>query len=86
MESKNVIIHPHALQRLTERGATKSEVIITVKTGEQFIAKYGRVGFRLNFIFNNLWSNKYYVTKQIEVYAVLENQTWIVITVIVKYF
>ena len=47
MEPANVIVHPHAMQRLSERGATESEV---------------------------------------EAYAVLENKTWIVITVIVKFF
>jgi hypothetical protein len=86
MENANVIVHPHALQRLTERGATESEVIVTVRTGEHFIVKHGRSGFRLNFIFNGQRNSKYFTTKQIEAYAVLENETWIVITVIVKFF
>lgn len=86
MEKENVIVHPHALQRLSERGADKNEVIMTVRTGEHFIAKHGRSGFRLNFIFNGQRNNKYFTTKQIEAYAVLENETWIVITVIVKFF
>jgi hypothetical protein len=86
MEYKNIIVHPHALQRIKERGATESDIIMTVTTGEQFIAKHGRTGFRLNFIFNGLWNNKYFSSKQIEAYAVLENETWIIITVIVKYF
>ena len=42
MEPANVIVHPHALQRLTERGATESEVVMTVRTGEHFIAKHDR--------------------------------------------
>ena len=81
-----IIIHPHAIQRLSERGATEDEVILTVKTGEQFIAKHGRTGFRLNFLYNNLWNGKHYASKQIEAYAVLENDTWMVITLIVKFF
>jgi len=86
MENANVNIHPHALVRLTERGALESEVLDTVRSGERFIAKHGRSGFRLNFVFNGHRNNKYYTTKQIEAYAVLENETWIVITVIVKFF
>ena len=86
MENANVILHPHALLRLTERGALESEVLTTVKTGEHFIAKHGRSGFRLNFVFNGHRNNKYYTTKQIEAYAVMENETWIVITIIVKFF
>ena len=86
MENENVILHPHALVRLTERGALESEVLMTVKTGEHFIAKHGRSGFRLNFVFNGHRNNKYFTTKQIEAYAVMENETWIVITVIVKFF
>lgn len=34
MEPANVIIHPHAMQRLSERGATENEVEMTVRTGE----------------------------------------------------
>jgi hypothetical protein len=86
MGNKNIIVHPHALQRLSERGATEEEVITTVQKGEQFMAKHGRVGFRLNFLFNGQWNCKHYATKQIETYAVLENETWIVITLIVKFF
>ena len=86
MEAEKIIIHPHALQRITERGATESEVEMTVRTGEHFIAKHDRSGFRLNFVFNGQRNNKYFTTKQIEAYAVLENETWIVITVIVKFF
>ncbi len=86
MEFANVIVHPHALQRLTERGASENEVILTVRTGEQFIAKHGRSGFRLNFIFNGYRNNKYFAYKQIEAYVVKDGDSWIVITVIVKFF
>lgn len=77
--------HPHALERMVERGATESEVVETVRHGEQFAAKYGRVGFRRNFPYEGKWRGRYFGTKQIETYAVKENQ-WLVITVMVKYF
>ncbi|MBI2119528.1 MAG: DUF4258 domain-containing protein [Elusimicrobia bacterium] len=79
-------LHPHAVDRLIERGATKSEVIETVNAGETFPAKYGRVGFRRNFQFGKPWKDKIYATKQIEAYAVKEENNWLVITFITRFF
>ncbi len=82
-----VRFHPHALERMKERGATtEEEVVSTVKEGEQFPAKFGRTGFRRNFAFNGEWRGKRYRTKQVEVYAVQEENEWLVITVIARYF
>ncbi len=80
-----VRFHPHALVRLKERGATESEVIATVQQGERFPAKLGRTGFRRNFPFGATWRGRQYTTKQVEAYAV-EEDGWLVITVIVKYY
>ena len=79
-------LHPHALKRAGERGATKDEIINTVESGEEFPAKFGRTGFRKNFLLNAEWNNKYFITKQVEAYCVKERKYWLVITVIVKYF
>lgn len=82
-----VRLHPHALERIEERGATEDEVRATVESGERFPAKFGRDGFRRNFSFNGLWRGRTYPTKQVEVYAVEEKpEEWIVITVITRYF
>ena len=81
----NVRLHPHAQERLTERGATETEVVITVETGERFPAKFGRTGFRKNFPFDGKWRDRQYATKQVEAYAV-EEDGWLVITVVVRYF
>jgi len=81
----NITIHPHAVDRLAERGATEGEVIDTVRHGERFRAKFGRTGFRRNFGYNGMWHGRRYSTKQVEAYAVPENG-WLVITVIVKFF
>ncbi len=78
--------HPHALERMKERGASKSEVREAIQRGEQFAAKFGRTGFRKNFLFEREWNNKFYQIKQIEVFAVQENSNWLVITVITRYF
>ena len=79
-------IHPHARDRMAERGAIELEVAKTVTDGEQFPAQFGRQGFRRNFISQGDWRGKPYLTKQIEAYGVFEDGDWLVITVIVKYF
>lgn len=81
----SVRIHPHARERMAERGATEAEVIATVEDGERFPAKFGRTGFRRNFAFEGERSGRRYRTKQVEAFAVQEDG-WLVITVIVKYF
>ncbi|MBI2559714.1 MAG: hypothetical protein HYW14_01085 [Planctomycetes bacterium] len=81
-----VKLHPHAQERLLERGAIETEVITTVEKGECFPAKYGRTGFRRNFPFNSTWRGKHYATKQIEAYAVKEGKDWLVITIVTRYF
>jgi hypothetical protein len=44
-----VSLHPHAQDRLHERGATEEEVIATIERGERFPAKHGRTEFRCTF-------------------------------------
>ena len=81
-----VRLHPHAAERLEERGALPGEIEAAVLGGESFPAKHGRTGFRRNFAFDGTWRGKPYATKQIEAYAVWEDESWLVITVLVKYF
>lgn len=81
-----VRIHPHAQERMKERGAADNEVKFTVEQGERFPVKYNRTGFRHNFTFNNIWRGKYYKNKQLEAYAVQEDAEWIVVTIITRYF
>lgn len=79
-------LHPHASERMKERGATEDEVKAAVEHGEQFPVKFGRVGFRRNFLFESVWRKKHYRTKQIEVYAVREGTDWMAVMVITRYF
>lgn len=58
----------------------------TVDGGERFPARLGRMGFRRNFAFNGTWRGRAYGTKQVEAYAVAEADSWLVITVVVKFF
>lgn len=60
-----VRLHPHAQERMEERGATEAEVITTVEAGESFPAKFGRTGFRRNFRFDKDRHGRHYQTKQI---------------------
>ena len=70
---------------MTARGASAEEVNQTIVQGERFPAKHGRHGFRRNFPGEVRWRGRDFNGKQIEVYTVVENETVIVITVIVKY-
>lgn len=81
-----VRFHRHARERMAERGATEQDVTAVVGEGEQFEAKFGRAGFRRNFVFEKQWRGKYYKTKQVEAYAVREGEDWLVVTVIARYF
>ena len=81
-----VALHPHAKERLIERGATEAEVIAAVTEGEQFPAKFGRTGFRRNFGYQKQRRGRFYATKQILAFADREPDGWLVITVIVRYF
>lgn len=55
------------------------------KRANRFPAKYGRHGFRRNFPFGGQWRGRQYGTKQIEAYVV-EDNGWLVISFIIKYF
>lgn len=79
-------LHPHAKERMTERGVSEKEVIKTVEEGELFPAKFGRTGFRHNFAFERIWRGKWYRVKQVEICAVREQEDWVIITVVSKYF
>ena len=57
-----------------------------MEQGERFPARFGRTGFRRNFAYDGTWRGQRYAVKQIEAYAVEEGNSWLVITVIVKFF
>ena len=71
---------------MAERGATEEEVASTIAEGERFPAKFGRFGFRRNFVFDRRWRGRHYHMKQVEAYAISEAGDWLVITILVKYF
>ena len=81
-----VRIHPHTQERMGERGASEDEITEAIMEGEKFPAKFGRTGFRRNYVFDREWKGRRYLIKQLEVFAVEEKGGWLAVTVIVKYF
>ena len=82
-----VRLHPHAAQRLRERGATATEAKRTVRTGSRSPAKFGRTEFVARFPFGKMWLGKKYATKQVHAIAAPQGpDDWLIVTVIVKFF
>ena len=86
-------LHPHAIARMQERGASEEELTATIREGERFVAKFGREGLRRNFMFEALCRGRRYhikqveaFIKQVEAFAIWEDGDWLVISVIVRYF
>jgi hypothetical protein len=79
-------IHPHAMQRIRERGATVAEVRLTVAQRRESPAKFGRKRFRRVVLFNSTLLGKHYSHKQIDAFAATIGRDHLVVTVIVKYF
>ncbi|MGB9613196.1 MAG: DUF4258 domain-containing protein [Candidatus Margulisiibacteriota bacterium] len=83
---KEIEFSQHALDQLQDRGATKEEVIKTIREGEQVPAKKGRLAFRKNFSFEAEWKGKIYKVKQVMPIIIEESDKLVVITVYTFYF
>ena len=82
-----VTLHPHAVQRLAERGATRDEVIYTVKHGKSAPAKFDRTNFTHTFAYHGKWLGTSYRRKTIEAFASEDDDgNWLVVTIVVKFF
>lgn len=77
---------PHALERMTDRGATKDEVEMTLKAGRRSSAEYGRTKFERIFPYDGEWQGKPRKSKKVTVFAEPDGTGWLVITVITRYF
>jgi hypothetical protein len=83
---KPIRFSEHAISQLIFRGAGEKEIVETIKTSEWFPAELNRLECRKDFVFNKLWNNKSYKTKQVKpIFAEEENEI-VVITVYVYYF
>jgi hypothetical protein len=81
-----IIIHPHALERMEERGVTKDEIYEAIETGIALPAKQGRTCYSKTFPYGCAWHDRYFGNKLVKIYGVTEGSDIIVVTVIVKYF
>jgi hypothetical protein len=81
-----VRLHPHARERLIERGVTEAEAVSVVELGIRSPARFGRTQFRHQFPFGGVWRGRRYTAKQVDVFAVEQEDGWLVITVIARYF
>lgn len=82
---KSVVFSDHSLLQMQERGATKEEVLETIRTGEIILARDKRVAYRKNFQFDKKWGKRYYRVKQV-MPIVKEEKDKIIITVYTFYF
>jgi len=81
-----IVFSKHALEQMRERGASEEDVRRAIGEGEQFPAKHGRMGYRLNLPFNAQWGDKQYASKQVAPIVAIESSDQIVVTVYVFYF
>lgn len=81
-----IIIHPHALQRMEERGATREEVLETIETGRMSPGKFDRRIHEMTCAYGDFWRSQLYEYKHIEVYSIEDGEDVIVVTVVVKYY
>lgn len=82
---KDIEFSQHAIDQLSDRGATQEETIKAIREGEPVPAKKGRQAFRKNFSFEEKWKGKFYEIKQV-VPIVVEEKKIIVVTVYVFFF
>jgi hypothetical protein len=83
---KRIEFSQHAIDQLTDRGATRSEVEEAIRTGEPAPAKKGRHAYRKNFPFGANWKGRRYETKQVMPIVLEKPDRLVVITVYVFYF
>ena len=80
---KTIKFSQHALDNMADRGASREEVELAIRTGECFPAKKGRLSFRKNFSYNAIWKGKFYQVKQVIPIVADEPERLVVVTVYV---
>jgi len=80
---KSIEFSQHALDNMADRGASREEVELTIRTGECLPAKKGRLSFRKNFSYSAMWKGKFYQVKQVMPIVAEEPDRFVVVTVYV---
>ena len=84
---KLIRLSQHAKEQLSYRGTTEEEIIDTIQTSADWEpAELGRLQCRKEFVFNKVWNERKYKTKQVKPIFVEEKNEIVVITVYVYYF
>ena len=83
---KPVRLSGHAEEQLRSRGTTLQEVVETIRTEPWQAAELGKLECRKDFIYNGIWNQRHYVTKQVRPVFVEESSEIVVVTVYVYYF
>jgi len=84
--SKPIRSSTHAKIRASLRGATKEEIIETIRTAKWEKSELNKLACQKDFSFHKTWNNKFYKTKQIKPIFVEEEKEIVIITVYVYYF
>ena len=82
---KHIKFSQHALDNMADRGASKEEVELAIRAGECVPAKKGRLSFRKNFSYNDIWKGKFYQAKQVMPVVAEEPDRFVVVTVYVYF-
>ncbi len=84
--TKPIRLSGHARRQLSFRGATESEVVQAIRSGNWQTAESGRLECRQDFSFCAVWNGRYYNTKQVRPIFVDEGEEIGVVTVYAYYF
>ena len=82
---KHIKFSQHALDNMADRGSSKEEVELAIRAGECVPAKKGRLSFRKNFSYNDIWKGKFYQAKQVMPVVAEEPDRFVVVTVYVYF-
>ncbi len=83
---KKIVFSNHAKEQMVERGVSEQEVAESIRKGDRFSAKHGRIAYRYNFQYNSLWGKKFYHIKQVMPITKEETKEIIVVTAYTFYF
>lgn len=76
----------HALEQMSERGASEAEVVQAIRDGQSEAARAGRVICRLNLPYDAEWSGRRYAIKQVAPVVAEGPDALVVVTVYTFYF
>ena len=83
---KEIIFTSHALLRISERGATKENVVEAIRIGMKEPAQRGLFQYRLNLEYKKEWAGQFYSVQQVVPVVAEEKNRMVVVTVYVFYF